>query len=384
MISASPHQYLREGSQLGVSPESLKEALRQAERVERRGMSAVLTLTHLAVQVGVEVAILRGTVERVRDPYRSFSIKKRDGKSSRRISIPSPTIMRTQKWILGNILNYQTAHSRSFAYEQRRSIRDCAQMHCGAKWLLKLDMHDFFHTITEKSVYKVFLDAGYNPLVSFELARLCTRQIGEGARRSGVAPLRYSITDYHSDYLGFLPQGAPTSGKLANLCARALDEEICRIASHSEVVYTRYADDLTFSGSGKFSRPHVLKLLRNVDTAVWQNGFRLHKKKTRITPPGARKLVLGLSVEEAQPRLSVRTKQNIDTHIRGCKKFGITPHRRVRHFTSTWSFIAHLWGLLSFAQSIEPEWTTARKVEWDQILSRDGWASNFRPDIADL
>ena len=385
MISASPHQYILEGIQLEVPRDTLDAAVRQAEAVERHGLAAILTLGHLAAVTGVYRSYLRAIVERSQDPYRSFAVEKRGQSTKRYISIPELRLMAVQRWLLRNVLNLAASHPRSFAYERKMSVRKCAQQHCGANWLVKMDLHDFFHSIDEKQVYSALLGLHYQPLVAFELSRITTRLIGTSTKKSRARPEKYSIESYHSERLGFLPQGAPTSGKLANLVARPLDERLSLIASEHGAVYTRYADDLVFSSIDPFNRSSAVRLLRDASGAVRSCKFAVHEKKTRIVPPGARKLVLGLLVDSDSPRLPAYVRKGLENHLRGVEKFGVVEHSRHRNFSSTWGFVAHVWGLLAFVSDIEPSWASRIRARWQSVLDRDGWQNydllHFRPDL---
>ena len=117
---------------------------------------------------------------------------------------------------------------------------------------MKLDVHDFFASIDERQIFQVFTELGYGHLISFEMARLCTRP-GVGARHqiasgNSVPPARYTVIKKYrtSAGLGFLPQGSPTSGALANLVMRDIDMRITEAVAGTGIIYTRYADDIVF------------------------------------------------------------------------------------------------------------------------------------------
>ena len=143
-------------------------------------------------------------------------------------------------------------HDASTAYGKDCNLVKAARPHCQASWLIKVDVSNFFESILEPKVYRVFRRLGYQPLVAFELARLCTWVRAEGnvatRRDTGSGP-------YFHPYVGHLPQRAPTSPMLANLVSVELDSEISRLAKSEGLCYTRYADDITlsFAGAG-FSR----------------------------------------------------------------------------------------------------------------------------------
>jgi RNA-directed DNA polymerase len=290
--------------------------------------------------------------------------------------------MLVQKWLVKKVLNCLNPHPDSYAYQLRRSIRACATRHLGARWLVKADLHDFFHSINERSVYRVFVSVGYSPLISLELARLCTRLSGRALVDSSTSRQDYpAIPNYHSTHLGFLPQGAPTSGALANLVARRLDERLSAYAVAHRLVYTRYADDLTFSSGGEFRRGHAAAILQKANLVTAECGFALHHRKSRIVPPGARKIVLGLLVDGDRIRIRKESRSRIITHVRGVEKFGLSAHRVKRGFSSSFSFILHVEGLLSFAQDVDGEWCAPIAFRWRAALNNGGW--NF-PELREL
>jgi RNA-directed DNA polymerase len=384
MIADSPHLYRQRGIALGHSEELIERAIDQARRVENRGLASVLTLGHLAHQTGVPYPYLREIIERRRDPYRTFQIARRDGSRGRVISTPEPTLMWAQRWLLKNVLGRVEAHPASFAYEAGKSIKTCATRHLGAKWLIKLDLHDFFETINEVDIFRVLVRIGYGRLPSLEIARLCTRYAGHASHlslRRYVGPRRPygTISPYSTPLVGFLPQGAPTSGALANHVASRLDVRLSMLAAARGLVYTRYADDLTFSSSGRFDREAAVQVIRAVEGIAVGSRFVVHKKKTRIVPPGARKIVLGLLVDGETPRLSKDTRRRIVGHVRGVEVFGLSEHRRHRQFESLVGLVNYVSGLLAFAQDIEPSWASEMRNRWTNALTANGWRTS--PEI---
>jgi RNA-directed DNA polymerase len=145
------------------------------------------------------------------------------------------------------------------------------------------------------------------------------------------------------------------------------------VAAARELVYTRYADDLTFSASGGFDRSEAVRMIHIVESIVSDSGFRIHRKKTRIVPPGARKIVLGLLVDRDLPRLSKAARGRILSHVRGVHKFGLSEHRRHRQFASLLGLVNYVGGLLAFAHDVEPAWAEEISDQWKDALTRSGW-----------
>jgi RNA-directed DNA polymerase len=296
--------------------------------------------------------------------------------------------MHAQRWILSRILNPVDAHPASFAYQRSSSIRACASRHLGADWLIKLDLHNFFHSIDERQVYLIFHGLGYARLPAFELARVCTRQATftfPGTSRFRVMRHRDQvISDYDTSFLGYLPQGAPTSGALANLVARPLDDRLTVIADEHQLVYTRYADDITLSASRPFSRRRASRIIHQVSLAVRAAGFLVHQKKTRVVPPGARRIVLGLLVDGERVRVTRELRSRVESHVYGAEKFGLASHQTARGFASALGLIRHVDGLLAFAHDIDPTWASPWWERWRRlVLSQAPVLAPFRLDSID-
>lgn len=380
MISASPHRYRAEGRTLRRPEPVLDAALAQAAGPEAHGAPAILTLMHLAKRMDVSYKFLRSVIaSKEGTHYRDFHISKRDG-GGRRIAVPSPELMAVQRWIVREILRDRPVHRASFAYARGSSIYACARQHAGAGWLLKLDIHDFFESIPERSVYRVFREIGYGRLVAFELARLCTRPWVAPPRdkrgeRSVANPSRRGIDIYSRQLTGYLPQGAPTSPMLSNLVFRVLDEHLTQLAMRHGLTYTRYSDDLTFSGpASNFNRARTAAIVGEVRDLLATRRFRLHERKITIVPPGGRKVVLGLLVDRAVPRLSRELRGRLEDHIRGIEKFGIAPHATVRGFASATGMINHIAGLLRFAGHIEPGFADPLRARFAAALAHWRWS----------
>ena len=333
--------------------------------------SAVTTLGQLAQVTGVPFWYLRAVVERKTDPYISLVRTKRDG-TARPISAPEPLLMAVQRWILHNILTDVPNHPASFAYQAERSIADCAREHVGARWFVKMDLHDFFGTVTEQQVYAVFRRLGYPALFSLELARICTRVVRSSSTRAPGYRYR-SIPSYVSRSVGVLPQGGPTSGALANAVATRMDRTLAGVARKRGLTYTRYSDDLIFSAAGPtgetWDRERSRDLISQVTAIASLSGFEIHKKKTHIVPPGARKVAVGLLVTDDGVRLLPEFRRQIEVHVRGVEMNGIRAHAEHRGFMEPNAMVNYVGGCIAFALAVEPRWAESIQRRWRAALA---------------
>jgi len=373
-----PHLYRDAGGRKNVPPEIIESALQDAFQVQRQHLlPPVLTLRHLSEMAGCSYRSLRRIVERTHlRPYRFFQVKKRST-GTRLICVPTGPLMQVQKWINRFVLQSVPSHPCSMAFARGQSIVDCARRHCGCQWLIKLDVRRFFESISERQVFQVFVGLGYRPLIAFEMARLSTRvpkkrpRPDERKRWSNgtAAQEKYSLEDYRSADVGHLPQGAPTSPILSNLCVHGLDENLAALAHENRLVYTRYADDMVFSTTSPFSRDKCMYIARTVSEQMKVFGLRTNTTKTSIVPPGARKVVLGLLVDRDHPRLQQTFRKQMELHMYHLTRHGPLPHAEKRDFDSVFRLKLFLEGKISYASSVEPEfgeslWHQFNAVEW--------------------
>lgn len=370
MTRWSPQHYLKGAVEACADPTVVRRALSVAEEITARNpyIYPVFTLRHLSFLANVEYGTLRSIVSRGnQNPYRVFRVRKRprEGQAPRYrvIAVPSPALMKTQRWIVNNILVHATPHPASTAYSKGCKLLDAASPHCGASWLIKLDVRNFFESISEIAVYRVFRSLGYQALPAFELTRLCTRLGSRTRRRSNQTweqrHLRPTISSYANYRIGHLPQGAPTSPMLANLAVKQLDLLISRLALEHGFNYTRYADDLTLSSMGKsLTRNDCRSLIGKVYAIFGRFGFSPNVSKTQIVPPGSRKIVLGLLVDGRRPKLQREFKAKLRQHLFFLQRTDVGPvsHARVKGFASVLGLKHHVLGLALFARQIEPEY----------------------------
>jgi retron-type reverse transcriptase len=258
----------------------------------KSGLPELMTLSDIASAMNLTTEDLvwlcyeRSTTET--DHYTRFEIPKRSG-GSRLISSPKPKMRTAQSWINLNILEKLTPSKYCYAFRPKISIVDNARQHLGKGVIVKLDVKDFFPSITFNRIRGYFEFLGYNPGVATVFGLLCT----DAPRVRITIKGRSQIVAIGARSL---PQGACTSPALANLIASRLDTRLAGLINtfKGEWSYTRYADDLTFSTSD--TKPEIGQLIAAVGHIAKDENFEIKAEKTRIMRSPRRQSVTGLIV----------------------------------------------------------------------------------------
>lgn len=227
--------------------------------------------------------------------YRTVRIPKRDGRQ-RSLMVPDYMLMRIQRNILHHILDGYEVSSCATAYHKGAGVVSNARDHTGKQVVVKLDIKDFFGSISFPMVLRsVFPVRQYPPAVGAMLTALCCCN-------------------------EFLPQGAPTSPAVSNLVMKHFDESINKWCGNKGISYTRYCDDMTFSGD--FNPGMVI---RKVSSYLDSMGFELNEEKTRILYRNGRQAVTGIVVNE-KLQVSRDYRRKLRQEIFYCQKYGVKSH----------------------------------------------------------
>ena len=221
---------------------------------------------------------------------------KRSG-SHRLIESPKVQLKNCQRRILREILDKVPAHPAAHGFVKGRSCVTGAAPHAGEEIVVTADLKDFFLTVPVPRVYGIFRSLGYPSPIARLLTGLTstvTPPPDIPSLPNGSAQDRWQAHRYFAPHL---PQGAPTSPALANLCAWRLDVRLRALAYSLDAAYTRYADDLAFSGGDVLSK-YVHRLLAAVRQVAADEGFRVNERKIRIMRRGRRQTVTGVVVNE--------------------------------------------------------------------------------------
>ena len=246
--------------------------------------------------------------------YVRFEIPKRSG-GSRAIWAPLPKLKKAQHWVLNNILDRLLVHGAAHGFLTGRSIATNAAEHTDSKLLVKMDIENFFPTISWKRVKGVFRKAGYNQQIATLLALLCTE-----------APRKIVKNQDKTYYVAMsercLPQGAPTSPAITNVLCLSLDRRLTAIANKKQWRYTRYADDLSFSYPAKSKKhPDISQLIGSVKRVLGDEGFKVNTKKTHVIRGNRKQEITGLVVNgKGTPRVSRQLKRQMRAAIYNLKQ----------------------------------------------------------------
>ncbi|MBO6937786.1 MAG: RNA-directed DNA polymerase [Deltaproteobacteria bacterium] len=285
------------------------------ERLADNALPEIADASALAEALGITVPTMRWLAyHREVDSgthYRRWTVPKRDGRR-RLISEPKPQLKEAQRWIAREITDHLPVHGAAHGFLAGRSTVTNAAVHAGARIVVKLDLKDYYPTITTPRVKGMFRKAGYGEQVATLLAMLCTESPREEIELDGKT--WYVATGPRS-----LPQGAPTSPSITNAISLRLDLRLAGLARKMGFRYTRYADDLTFSHHQRSEAP-IGSLFRLVGQIVVEEGFEVHPKKTRVMRSGSRQKVTGLVVNGADGAPAARVPRSVRRKLRAAIK----------------------------------------------------------------
>lgn len=270
------------------------------------------------------------TVRTCDSMYQTVSIPKKSG-GYRELSVPDEKLKMYQRKILHRILNYLPISKHATAYHKSATLAQNASAHIGHKYLLKLDITDFFNSITFMQVYSTAFNTSCFPMqIGTMLTTLCC----------------------HKDVL---PQGAPTSPALSNIVMKNFDDSFGAWFEEKGFSYTRYCDDITVSGNEK-----LYPAFRKAKNKLEAMGFEINEKKTHFITNANRQSVTGITVNE---KLSIAKdyKQRLRQEIYYALRFGVENVIKRNHLTDYMingivdreRYVEYLLGKINYVLSIE-------------------------------
>jgi hypothetical protein len=272
----------------------------------------------------------------VREAHYSYRWLAKASGGYRLIEAPKATLQQVQQRILRELLDRIPPHASAQGFVRGRSIVTNAAPHVGRRVVLKFDLWNFYPSVRYSRVVALFRAVGFSREAALWLGRLTTSAV--------PGSLPYPEGDPHAlrvYYPRHLPQGAPTSPALANLSAFSLDVRLSGLARTYGVRYTRYADDLTFSGPGTFI-PALPEFIRLVTQIARDEQFRVHHRKRRVLRSNRRQIVTGVVVNQTL-NVSRDEFDRLKAILHNCLVHGPSTQNRAGHR----AFAAHLAGRIA-------------------------------------
>jgi RNA-directed DNA polymerase len=263
--------------------------------------------------------------------YKKWQIPKRDG-SMRNISAPNKDLKAIQGWVLRFLLENITVSDRANGFIKKKSIKNNAQSHLYTKYILSIDIEDFFPSIKYETIQGIFEEIVNNKETSEILANLTTLNNG-------------------------LPQGGVTSPCLSNLAFFSIDEEIKDLCDKECINYTRYADDLTFSSN---YAPKLSGIYEQIESILQRFGFYINKNKTRFMGGQHRNRITGINLNSGRLTISKNKKK----YLRAALFNYFVKGEEVN--------IDNIKGMISFISFIEPDFYNKMKNYKEKIVNKFG------------
>lgn len=294
-------------------------------------ISVLFPKTKYKRKIDNRIKTLFSLTNNINERYHTVYITKSNGKK-REINSPMPDLKYYQKAICINILAGIPVSEYAAAYKKGASIKNATAVHIGKPMILKLDIKNFFGSILYKNVQEMFLNQGYDYFMATTLATLCC-------------------------YKGRLPQGTPTSPAISNIVMRKFDDQVSHFCNAKNIAYTRYSDDMTFSGD--FDKNEIIFF---VESKLSKLGFKLNQRKTKLIKQGQRQTVTGVVVNEKQ-QLPKGYRKQIRQEIHYCQKYSVKSHILYTNMTEYIrpdgdvyysKYLLNLYGRINYALQINP------------------------------
>ncbi len=300
-----------------------------------------MLIARMALETGLSQDTIVRLVRRASHMYKVYTIPKRNGVGIRVIEHPSKQLKVLQRWINVRLLSKLPVHESVFSYKRQVGIAQHAAQHTGSRFLLRIDLKDFFPSISQVAV--VALLAAHRNILAPALSDADVELVSEIVCRSR----RLTI-------------GAPSSPALSNAILYEFDRDLCSYCNTRDITYTRYEDDLFFSTAIPNILTEMLGLVRDRLRHIPGLSLRVNENKSTFTSRKRKRLVTGVVITP-ESRLSIgrHQKRKIRSLLFQFSRNELSPQET-----------SHLKGLVSFAMGVEPELINAlRRKFGEEILT---------------
>lgn len=293
-------------------------------------------LSSIEKDLGFSAKTLYGLSNTLEKHYHTVYLPKSDG-SKRKLSVPDLILKLVQKSIADNILIQYPISKYAKAYKPGSSIQKNARPHVGKKKILKLDIEGFFdHILYSRVKDTVFYEEKYSESIRILLTMLC----------------------YYNDSL---PQGAPTSPAITNIIMYDFDETVGAFCNEKNIAYTRYCDDMTFSGD--FDEKEIISFVKN---ELFKFGLHLNNRKTAVVPATKRQCVTGIVVNEKM-NITKDYRKKVRQEVYYIRKFGLDGCLNKMGISDKERYLLSLKGRIAFVLQTIP--SNCEFIEYKNFLN---------------
>lgn len=304
-----------------ISIQTARALKKYNDLLGQKNLPIIYNLRHLRKILNIQWKEQDKFFGKKRNEYHIFTIPKKNG-TMRIIEAPSDRLKKYQIWIKENILDRMVVSDSAKGFKRNCSILDNAKEHINKELVINIDLKDFFPSITYDMVYEIFVNAGYTTGVSHLLTRLCTNK------------------------KNVLPQGSPASPIISNIVCSKLDKRLFSLAKKYKCSYTRYADDITFSGNAG-----IKNMLPTVKKIIAEERFVINDSKVRLQYRNMRQVVTGLIVNK-RITVSPQLSKEIERAIYYSLKYGVEDHMK-RIGCNKSFYKEHLYGIAYFIKMVD-------------------------------
>jgi len=349
--------------------------MRPVQAAQEWEIPAITSVGALSEWLGVKTseaewfADLKGLAYRRSNPkvcHYHYRVLAKANSGVRLIESPKLRLKKMQRQILTSILEKIPIHRVAHGFVKGRSIKTFVAPHVKQRVVLRMDLQDYFPSFRSARIQALFRTLGYPGRVADLLGGICTNAVPRRVWRatSSVIDLP-QLQEARSLYSRtHLPQGAPTSPALANLCTYRVDRRLAGLARSVGAAYTRYADDLAFSGDELFER-RVEGFSTHVAAILIEEGFSVNHRKTRIMRRGVRQHLAGL-VTNQHANIIRGDFDRLKATLTNCVRSGPDSQNR----EALPRFQMHLEGRVAFVESINP----AKGLRLRKIFEQIRWS----------
>lgn len=275
--------------------------------------------------------------------YKTFKIDKKQSLQKRTIAQPAKEIKLLQRWVIKHIFSKKPIHPCATAYKKGSSIRSNALPHMGNDYILKLDFKNFFPSISHTNICD-YLKNQFSQYSNEDQEYLATLLTWCPNRKTNPTQKILAI-------------GAPSSPLISNLILFKFDTSLYEECNQRRVMYTRYADDLTFSAQTRFHLEDIQTLVKNILGNISYLNLTINTQKTILTKKPNRRYITGVYISnEDKISLGRERKRSIRVEAHHYKNGKLSP-QQLQHFK----------GMLAFAKSIEPEFIQRLKNKYGTL-----------------